>query len=114
LKVKFQVKLNNSATGQIIADAVKQVAGTEYHQKLSSVNDQGSVYQIGRNSGYPYEDLVIGVGPNATPEVSMSEVYSEVYVLSWDHPGEKYLVGYTDDSIVDTVRNFRDELQKIL
>ena len=113
MKVKLRIKLPQAVTGQAIANAVKQVADN-YEQSISVVTDDGISYLIGQNSEYPYKDAVIGVGPEATPEVIMNGTYDEVYVLSWEFGGMKYAVGYTDDSIIEAVRDFRDKVQALL
>lgn len=114
MKAKFRINLTKPITGQEIADAAKKVAGDEYHQELAFVDDDGEVFQIGQNSSYPYKDLVIGVGPDAKPEVAMGAEYTEAYVLSWEHSGEKYAIVYSNDDIVNAVRSFRDEIQAAL
>ncbi len=114
MKAKLLVNLANTVTGQQVADAVQQIAGREYHQEVSTVTDDGSLYQIGQNSDYPYKDIAIGVGPNAIPEVAMELRYDEIYVLSWEYSGEKFAIGYNDNDVVEAVKSFRDKLELAL
>lgn len=114
MQIQLRVNLTKPVTGKAIADAVRQIADLDYYQEIIFAGDEVILYHIGRNSSYPFEDLLIGVGPNATPKVAMKAVYDEVYVLSWEHSGLKYAVRYTDTDVVNALSTFRDLIQAAL
>lgn len=114
MRVRLVVNLSKPTTGQAIADAVRRIAGKEFVQSRSLVTDEGTSYLLGLCSHYPYKDVAIGVGPDASPDVRMEGAYDTVYVLSWKFGGDKFLVTFGNDEIVEAVREFRDTLQDLL
>jgi hypothetical protein len=88
MKAKFKVVLKKPVTGKQIAAAVKELA-RGYYEELCLATDAGNFYEIGQASPRKYEDLIIGVGPNAVAEIKMDEIYNEAYVLSHSFPRSK-------------------------
>lgn len=98
-------------TGQQIVDAVRSLAGNGFVEKKSVVEDL-VVLTIGRSSDYPYEDVIILV--DGSTKLELSAQYTQVSVVATEWPGSKYAVGYSDDSVINSVRKFRDQLEKKL
>lgn len=113
IEVTMTIDATKGITGQQIMNAVKQLAGDGFvvNQK---VHDDRHFYKIGRSSSYPYKDCVVAVGALSEWHLNPLKTYYQLEVKYHPWPGVKYCVGYTDDAVVKSVRQFRDALKSEL
>lgn len=74
------------------------------------VDDEGVHYEIGVNSEYPYRDLVIAGGEPTEQALMLGQTYSRIFVVRKEHGGMKYAIGYTDQTVIEAMTEFRDML----
>lgn len=111
------VTLPRPITGSELMAAVKELShsddgylGTSF--EVSQRFDNGEIFTIGQFSKYPYNQLL--VAPSKEQHgVRPDETYGQVEVMSHVWPGrERFLVGYDNSDVVDSVRDFAQKLEQ--
>jgi hypothetical protein len=114
MEVIMTVRHGGAITGQEIMDAVKFLTNDEYYAKKAKVIDDLVLYHVGRKSSYPYENVIIAVGENYNTLIDPIQTYDQVAVMFYEWPdegGSFYAVGYTDDTVIESVQRFRNQLE---
>jgi hypothetical protein len=106
-KIHFQ-----PTTGNDLCDAVRQLTDEGY-QCLQYGRDDRTLLQVGHNSKYPYEDLVVLV-EDEDGLIDPDRKYVAAVVQSCEWGGSKYAVGFENESIINSVRSFSQALEKKL
>lgn len=118
-KAIMTFRIGSGVAGRKIIDAVcdiieenrvinSEIALVEEHY----YRDEEIYFVIGRQSMYPYEDLIITVNDASgfTDLIHPIKDYMCIQVVSHHWRGEKYPIGYGDQKVVDACRKFRDQL----
>lgn len=108
------VDLDRPVTGQRIIDAVKAVAGNDYHE-IERIVDDSHTYLVGRASEAPDEDLIITTDRHfRITHIDPYRVYKYVAVMYKPWPGMKYAIGFGIKEVDSSMKSFRDELAEAL
>lgn len=88
--VKYRVEVSKPVTGQLIFQVLEKFVGTNadgfgFSAELLRADDDGNHYRIGSKTTSPLLDYVIGVGEEAQSEISMTAVYTNIFILSWKY-----------------------------
>jgi hypothetical protein len=99
--------IHTTVTGQQLIDAVTAIA-----KHLVSERDYingNDVHALGQTSSYPYRHII--VRPENEPYVDPTRTYSNVVVSEHNWGGSTYAVGYTQDSVIEAVKEFVEKLR---
>jgi hypothetical protein len=110
-QITTTVSFGRPVTGNELMQAVQATAGDGYFAERSD----GGSYLVGQTSGYPYQCLL--VTPNETDAlVDPGKSYDSAAVIRHDAAERRstYLVGYSTDREIDTVRRFAEQLRQHL
>ena len=110
-KVAMAISLPSPVSGRKVMDAVKKLAGREYHEEVASVVDDKTTYEIGRASRSPVEDLIIKDSDKNSSEINPDGSYEKLTVEYHKHPGRKFAVGFGTDAVVRAIKEFQQQLK---
>lgn len=113
IEVTMTITVPKGVTGKQIFDAVKKLAGQEFVVNQKVLDDR-RFYKIGRSSSYPHKDCAVAVGALSEWYLDPLKTYYRLEVRYYPWPSGKFAVGYTDEAIIKSIREFRDALKSEL
>lgn len=111
--IVMTIQLTGPIAGSAIVAAFKAVVeNLKFGQMVQEIQlrDEVASYILCNVSSYPYKDLQLRVdgGDYISPEKYYSD---EIEVIYQPWVGSKYAIGYEVDSIIYSMKQFRDALQ---
>lgn len=113
VRVVMTIDLDYDVTGQTIINAVKRLAGQDFHEDLLIIDDL-TYRMVGQRSTKRAENLVISTHVNDEGSflVPLGR-YTYITVASYSWPGGSIATD-KPEQVVEAVRKFRDDLKSEL